>query len=124
MSTVTLNDAQKTISLNVPSGMLSDNLTIEQLTTALDAVNVVMPISSVSLSGLSYTLTLKDSRSYQVTVAAGTPSNAPGIAALPPTSQIVSSSYWAASEINVLLAAAINQLLLNGGMTAMTVTYA
>lgn len=114
---LTLSDAEKSITMTVASAACEeDDQNVVALTSALEQVNALMPIASISLSGMTYTVTLKDARTFAVTVQSGTP----------PTSQITSASYWNHNEIDALqvLETAMMTLLMVEGMTALTITYA
>lgn len=117
MAVLTLNDAQKSVQLNLPNPMLADAQPAQVLLTQLDATNTVVALSSLSLTAgpPTYTVNTKDSRSYQVVINV----------ANPPTFQLTSASYWSQTERIYLesLGAAINSLVLVNGMTSMTVTY-
>jgi hypothetical protein len=89
---------------------INDNLT---------GLNNMAPIASVSQSGSVTTITLKDGRTFTVTVTPG--ANPPSTA----TTQITSASSWTVPELNALhsLAYAVNICIFACGMTALTVTY-
>jgi hypothetical protein len=125
-TTLTISDSEKYVSIVVaPTTMYIDDAPFTTLLDTLDAVNQIMPITTVSQSGTTYTVTLKDARAYAVTVVAGSVSTGPGVAAVEPKSEVVSTSYWNKDEVTVLqgLATVINTLLLGYGMTDITVNY-
>jgi hypothetical protein len=115
MSTLALNDAQKSIALTVSVAAETDDPYILGFLTALDTMNATLPIASISLSGATYMVTLKDARTYTVAIQVGSP----------PTFQITSTAYWSKGEETILqiLGLALNNLILVDGMTALTVTY-
>jgi hypothetical protein len=117
MPTLVLNDSQKDISITVANNMNVDNAAISQLTSTLDVVNIIMPISTIGLSGSTYTVTLKDARVYAVDVNGS---------ATPPSFQFTSPSFWNQMETIALqgLATALNYLILVSNMSALTVIYA
>jgi hypothetical protein len=111
-------DVHMTVNItSAPVGMCDDVMT--DLVKVLNSFNTISPISSVnSTSGVS-TFTLKDARTVTYTLNLG---------GSPPESitfQVVSPSFWNATEFNQIqaLAQVLVTLQLEYEMTDLTVTY-
>jgi hypothetical protein len=115
-TTLTLNDAQKSISLTLIAPLMENDPAIIQLSSALDTANAVVPLASIGMVSTTYTVTTKDARTYMVNVQAG----------IPFTVQLTSAAFWTQTEKVALegLGAAMNFLILAKGLSAITVTYA
>jgi hypothetical protein len=115
-TTLAIDDGQKTIAIVAAAPLKVNDANVLALLVVLDQVNALCPLASlVFTDGVTYTVTLKDSRAYAVAITLGAP----------PTFQITSASSWNQSEQTLLraLAAAFNALAIGGGVSVLTATY-
>lgn len=84
--------------------------------TAVNSLNAVAPISSVALASGVGTITLKDLRTFSVTVQVGSP----------PTFKPVAGSFFTQSEFPLLQSVlqVVNEMMLTAGLTTLTDTFA
>lgn len=115
MFTFETSDHNKAISVTTTASLGIDDPQIQLLNLALDSVNAVCPIASISFSVDTYTITLKDSRIYSVQMIPGNP----------PKFVFTSASAWNNAEQVLLpvLGHTINTLFLTCGLSALSVTY-
>lgn len=72
-SPLTYTDVQKTVSITCAAQPKLTDGPVTALNLAMDAANTLTPIASISLSGATFTITLKDARVYSVSIQAGSP---------------------------------------------------
>jgi len=108
------NMVDRAISVNYAGGCQNEPY-LAELNNSMTNFNFVCPISTIALSGSTYTITLKDARTFAITFDGNTP----------PNFMVGSSSYWSQQEFTLLrafLLAMLNMTLI-AGMTDLEVTY-
>ena len=119
MPVLTTSDSIKSVSITTSRPLSIEGSDAGSFLEALDLINSTMPVDTVTFSGTSYTVTLKDARSYTVDIhIAGAPPP-------PPTFKLTSTSYWSRDEAAVLpvLGQSIAMLFIVDGLTAISVTF-